>query len=129
MNIARAVRRSNVRYDLTSFQSGHEYIPPYVANGWIGGCMDEFGFPSRPDCGYDHGRRLIACTNHYYRCANGGHNQAALLAIEPSRADGRAWTFDGQTDVSVGFRAGCALMLEWGNRDAASGVRCYPDTG
>jgi hypothetical protein len=93
--IARAVRRANVVYDLDEFQTGHEYIPPYLANGWLGGSFDEFGFASRPEFGYDHGRRHIGYVNHYYRCANGGHNQAALLAMAPGRADGRGlWIGD-----------------------------------
>ncbi|MEI6167982.1 MAG: hypothetical protein WCS52_12390 [bacterium] len=93
--IAKAVRRANIVYDLHELQTGHEFIPPYVANGWVGGSFDEFGFPSKPNFDYDHGRRHIGYVNHYYRYSNGGHNQAALLAMSPGRADGRGlWLGD-----------------------------------
>lgn len=124
--IRKDVRRANVKYDLREFQTGHEYIPPYLANGWIGGCFDEFGFPSKPNFGYDHGRRLISYTNHYYRCGNGGHNQAGLLAIEPSRADGRGmWIGDLTRYRQELDLYGMTLTSDWAWEHAAYKVVSY----
>jgi hypothetical protein len=82
------VRRGNVRYDLGFFQTGHEFVPPHLANGWIGGCFDEFGFPSKPNQGYDQGRRHFGYAKHYRRWHNGGHNLASLLYMVASRPGG-----------------------------------------
>jgi hypothetical protein len=117
--ISKAVRRANVVYDLAEFQTGHEYIPPYLANGWVGGCFDEFGFPSKPNFDYDHGRRHIGYVNHYYRIANGGHNQAALLAMSPRRANGRGlWIGDLTRYRQVLDLYGMTLVTDWAVDDA-----------
>ncbi|NLF38386.1 hypothetical protein GX586_03005 [bacterium] len=88
-NIRQQVRKGNIRYDLAFFQTGHEYVPPHVANGWLGGCFDEFGFMSKPEYGYDQGRRQFGYARHYSRCSNGGHNQASLLYMTAERRGGR----------------------------------------
>jgi len=112
--VSKAVRRANVVYDLAEFQTGHEYIPPYLANGWVGGSFDEFGFPSKPNFDYDHGRRHIGYVNHYYRIANGGHNQAALLAMAPARSDGRGlWIGDLTRYRQVLDLYSMTLTTEW----------------
>jgi len=124
--IAKAVRRANVVYDLAEFQSGHEYLPPYLANGWIGGCLDEFGFPAKPNFGYDHGRRHIGYVNHYYRYENNGHNQAALLAMFPRRADGRnLWIGDLTKYRQVLDLYNMTLTTNWAVGDALYRVSSF----
>ena len=123
-SIARSVRRANVVYNLAAFQTGHEFIPPYLANGWLGGSFDEFGFPSQPNFDYDHGRRHLGYVNHYYRIANGGHNQAALLAMTPSRADGRGlWIGDLTNYRQVLDLYSMTLTTKWSTATAAYQTR------
>ncbi len=73
-DIAGCVRRGNIRRDLEWLQKGMDFVPCYVANGAVGGCLDEFGLHSRRNYDMDYGRTHLAHADHYSkRHDNGGH--------------------------------------------------------
>ena len=79
-NLPETVRRGNLRRDTDWLQQGLAFIPTYVANGSIGGLVDEFGLHSR--CNYDtnNGRTHLAHVEHYsHRHDNGGHLLRSLF--------------------------------------------------
>ncbi len=82
-NLSETVRRGNLRRDLDWLQKGLAFIPTYVANGSIGGLVDEFGLHSR--CNYDtnNGRTHLAHVEHFsHRHDNGGHLLRALFNLK-----------------------------------------------
>lgn len=83
------IRRANVIYDSAEFQTGYMHIPPYIANGVIGGCFDHMGFQSRPDKGIPNGRTVIGYADHYYMHPSTTRQaQLPLAYIEAGFADG-----------------------------------------
>jgi hypothetical protein len=82
-----AVRRANVVYDLESFQTGNMHVPPYVANGIVGGCFDIFGFQHRPNTGWPEGRTVIGYNGHHHAREHGQHIQFPLLHARAHFAD------------------------------------------
>lgn len=84
-----AIRHGNVSTGLDFFQTGQPFIPSYVANGWLGGCCDEFGFHARPQLNMDHGRTGLGYQLHYVRRHWGGHDLAQLAHLQATYADGR----------------------------------------
>ena len=75
---------------------------------------------------YDHGRRHLGYMNHYYRCANGGHNQAVLAFLAPSRADGRGlWLGDLTRYRQVLDLYAMALTTEWAVGEATYRTRSF----
>ena len=85
-----AIREGTIRTGLDFFQTGQPFIPCYVANGWLGGCCDEFGFHSRPQFDMDHGRTGLGYQMHYVRRYWGGHDLVQLAHLQATYADGRA---------------------------------------
>ncbi len=74
-----AVRRGNVTRDLQWLQKGLAFVPCYVANGAMGGCVDEFGLHSKGNFDIDQGRTHLAHVDHFSRRDdNGGHVLRAL---------------------------------------------------
>ena len=63
-------------------------MPPYVANGLLGGCFDQHGFQSRPATGTPEGRTHLGYSDHYHRAALGRHYRFGLLTIEGAFARG-----------------------------------------
>ncbi|MFW5830523.1 MAG: hypothetical protein ACOCXA_09720, partial [Planctomycetota bacterium] len=77
------VRRGNVHRDLVWFQQGLSFVPVYVANGALGGCVDAFGLHSRANFDMDEGRTHVAHVDHYSRRldGNGGHILRSLFHL------------------------------------------------
>lgn len=88
-DLATTVRRANVVYDSATFQSGLAHVPPYVANGILGGCFDHMGFQSLPQHGNPNGRTIIGYAGHYYRHeASTRQSQTPLAYLKAQFADG-----------------------------------------
>jgi hypothetical protein len=78
-DLSAAVRRGNVARDLNWLQNGLAFVPCYVANGAMGGCVDEFGLHSKGNFDIDQGRTHLTHVDHYSRRHdNGGHVLRAL---------------------------------------------------
>jgi len=60
------VRKSNILYDSVSFQTGIPLVPPYIANGVVGGSFDHLGFQNTPNKGTPNGRTVFGYIGHYY---------------------------------------------------------------
>ncbi len=88
-DLASAVATGDIVYDNAFLQSGAIFIPLYVANGYIGGSFDEFGFHSRSNFDTDNGRTHLACVNHYSKRLdnNGGHILRSLFHATARYAD------------------------------------------
>ena len=83
------LNRSNVTYDSSEFQKGHMHVPPYIANGVIGGCFDHMGFQSLPNKGIPNGRTVIGYVGHYYMHSPSTRQaQLPLAYIQAEFADG-----------------------------------------
>lgn len=83
------IRKANVVYDSAAFQTGHMHIPPYIANGVIGGCFDHTGFQHQPNKGTPGGRTALGYVDHYYMHAPTSRQaQLPLAWIEAGFADG-----------------------------------------
>lgn len=83
------VRKSNVVYDSASFQTGYMHIPPYVANGILGGCFDHMGFQSMPNKGVPNGRTVLGYIGQYYQHKPTTRQaQLPLAVIQAEFADG-----------------------------------------
>ncbi len=90
-NLPETVRRGNLRRDTDWLQQGLAFIPTYVANGTIGGLVDEFGLHSR--CNYDtnNGRTHVAHVEHFsHRHDNGGHLLRSLFNMKATGFRGEA---------------------------------------
>jgi hypothetical protein len=73
-DIAACVRRGNVHRNLHWLRKGIGFVPSYVANGAVGGCLDEFGLHARANHDMDYGRTHVTHVDHYSRRhGNGGH--------------------------------------------------------
>ncbi len=66
-NLKQIVRRGNVVRDLAWLQKGMQFVPVYVANGAVGGCLDEWGFHHRCNYDMDCGRTHLTHVDHYSR--------------------------------------------------------------
>ncbi|TVQ11167.1 MAG: hypothetical protein EA361_12995 [Bacteroidetes bacterium] len=64
--ISALIRKSNIIYDSLSFQSGIPLVPPYIANGVVGGSFDHMGFQHTPNKGTPNGRTVFGYIGHYY---------------------------------------------------------------
>jgi hypothetical protein len=83
------VRKANVVYDSAAFQTGHMHIPPYIANGVIGGCFDHMGFQHQPNKGTPGGRTALGYADHYYmHTPTSRQAQLPLAWIEAGFTDG-----------------------------------------
>ncbi|MFW6303204.1 MAG: hypothetical protein ACOC2L_01165 [Candidatus Sumerlaeota bacterium] len=90
LDLKSCVRRGNVERDLAWLQKGSPVIPLYVANGAVGGCVDEFGLHSRPDFDTNYGRTHLAHVDHYSkRHDNGGHVLRAFCNVQAMDGHGR----------------------------------------
>ena len=90
-NLPETVRRGNLRRDTDWLQQGLAFIPTYVANGSMGGLVDEFGLHSR--CNYDtnNGRTHVAHVEHFsHRHDNGGHLLRSLFNMKATGFRGEA---------------------------------------
>lgn len=88
-NIPGLIRKSNVVYDSASFQTGYMHIPPYVANGILGGCFDHMGFQGMPNKGVPNGRTVLGYIGHYYmHIPTTRQAQLPLAVIQAAFADG-----------------------------------------
>lgn len=121
-----AIRIGNVVTDLAFLQTGQPFVPPYVANGWLGGCCDEFGFHARPQYDMDHGRTGLCHQLHYVRRPWGGHDLAQLAHLQATYADGRRLGLA----ALGGYRqvldlATATLTTAWSAGGAAWNVRHY----
>lgn len=88
-SIPALVRKSNVVYDSASFQTGYMHIPPYIANGILGGCFDHMGFQSMPNKGVPNGRTVLGYIRHYYQHKPTTRQaQLPLAVIQAEFADG-----------------------------------------
>ncbi len=73
-DIKTCVQRGNIHRDLNWLQKGLPFVPCYVANGAVGGCVDEFGLHSLRNYDMDFGRTHLTHVDHYSkRHDNGGH--------------------------------------------------------
>jgi hypothetical protein len=66
-NLKQIVRRGNVVRDLDWLQKGMQFVPVYVANGAVGGCLDEWGLHHRCNYDMDCGRTHLTHVDHYSR--------------------------------------------------------------
>ena len=83
------IRKANVVYDSASFQTGHMHIPPYIANGVLGGCFDHMGFQHQPNKGTPGGRTALGYIGHYYmHMPTSRQAQLPLAYIQAEFADG-----------------------------------------
>lgn len=65
-DVPELVRKSNIVYDSSTFQSGIPLVPPYIANGVLGGSFDHLGFQHTPNKGTPNGRTVLGYNGHYY---------------------------------------------------------------
>ncbi len=86
--IPEIVRKANVIYDSAAFQTGAPHVPPYTANGIIGGCFDHTGFQSRPSTGTPGGRTVLGYIDSYYQHESSRQIQLPLAYIRAEFADG-----------------------------------------
>ncbi len=84
------VRKGNIEYDLSSFQTGDPYVPLMVSNGIVGGCFDQMGFQSTPDYGYPQGRTIFGYIRNYDRTESSRQIQFPLAIIQAEFADGNS---------------------------------------
>ncbi|MFP4381646.1 MAG: hypothetical protein ACLFUS_14185 [Candidatus Sumerlaeia bacterium] len=90
LDIQKAVRKGNVFRDLDWFQQGLPPVPMYLANGAVGGCLDEFGVHSRKNYDMDNGRTHLTHVDHYSkRHDNGGHVLRSFTHILLEDSKGR----------------------------------------
>ncbi len=82
------VRKANVLYDSAAFQTGAAHVPPYAANGIIGGCFDHMGFQSRPNTGTPEGRTVLGYIDNYYQHESSRQIQLPLAHIQAEFVDG-----------------------------------------
>ena len=120
------IRIGNVHSDLAFLNTGQPFIPCYLANGWIGGCCDEFGFHSRPQYDMDHGRTGFGHQMHYVRRPWGGHDLVQLLHLKAAHADGRMLglaglgAYDQELDLAT-----ASLRTAWAIRGTRHEVRAF----
>lgn len=88
LSVKKVVRRANVVYDSAAFQTGYAHVPPYIANGILGGCFDHMGFQSRPEKGTPEGRTVLGYIDQYYMAENTRQIQLPLAYIQAEFADG-----------------------------------------
>lgn len=87
-SVAEIVRKANVVYDSTEFQTGHPYVPLLVSNGIVGGCFDHTGFQSTPNYDYPQGRTVFGYVRHYEMHESSRQIQFPLAVIQAEFADG-----------------------------------------
>ena len=89
VSIADRIRKSNVVYNVAEFQKGIMHVPPYIANGIVGGCFDHMGFQSLPRKGVPNGRTVFGYIGHYYmHKPTTRQAQLPLAYIQAEFADG-----------------------------------------
>ena len=88
IELAKIVRKGNIFYDSAAFQTGAPHVPPYAANGIIGGCFDHMGFQSRPNTGTPEGRTVLGYIDSYYQHESSRQIQLPLAYIQAEFADG-----------------------------------------
>jgi len=86
--IEKIVRRANIVYDSSSFQTGIPLIPLLVSNGITGACFDPMGFQSTPNTGYPQGRTVFGYIRNYDEAKDTRQIQFPLAVIEAEFADG-----------------------------------------
>ncbi len=86
--LADIVRKGNVIFDSAAFQTGAPHVPPYAANGILGGCFDNMGFQSRPNTGTPEGRTVLGYIDSYYQHESSRQIQLPLAYIQAEFADG-----------------------------------------
>jgi len=90
LDLKTCVRRGNICRDLEWFQKGFPFVPAYVANGIVGGCLDEVGLHSRMNYDMDNGRTHLTHVDHYSKRAdNGGHILRSFAHITAVDGKGR----------------------------------------
>ncbi len=90
LDLKTCVQRGNVRRDLEWFQQALPFVPVYLANGALGGCVDEFGLHSNCNYDTDYGRTHLTHVDHYSkRHDNGGHVLRAFCNIKAADGKGR----------------------------------------
>ncbi|MGK7395489.1 MAG: hypothetical protein ACNS62_13010 [Candidatus Cyclobacteriaceae bacterium M3_2C_046] len=87
-SVAEIVRKANILYDSAAFQTGHSHVPPYIANGILGGSFDHMGFQSRPNKGIPEGRTVLGYIDQFYMAENTRQAQLPLAIIQAEFADG-----------------------------------------
>ncbi len=89
-DLKKCIRCGNVHRDLEWLQKGLAFVPCYVANGAVGGCVDEFGFHSRHNFDMDGGRTHLTHVDHYSnRVSNGGHILRSFCHMHAEDRNGR----------------------------------------
>jgi hypothetical protein len=84
-DVRQIIRRANITYDSSAFQTGHPYVPLLVSNGVVGGCFDHMGFQSTPSYDYPQGRTAFGYIRHYARHESSRQIQFPLACCKKIR--------------------------------------------